>query len=293
MVMPMCKHLTVILTLLFSTFVAAAQSVKTISGEATYYGAADDSPAEARRKALDAARINALAREFGTVLSQTTIQRDRSDAKGDHTFFSSLSDAEVKGEWIADEGEPKYEVNLDSDGHYVVHCHVTIKARALSNRAAEFEAMVLRNGTTSRYEATDFRSGDDMKLRFLAPSDGYVAVYLVVGDDVMTLLPYTSSTSGRAHVRHGREYLFFDAALADSSLGEPDELTLLTEDAEEHNRLYVLFSPNEFTKALDRYSGDSLPRSLSYTDFVKWLSKVRRADDQMGMKVFDIMIHNK
>lgn len=272
---------------------ASAQAVKTISGEATYYGESTDSPALAKQKALEAARINALAREFGTVLSQTTVQRDLADSTGEQTFFSSLSASEVKGEWIADDGDPQFRMDLDNDGHYVVHCSVKIKARALSNKAADFNATVLRNGTTPRHADTNFRSGDDMFLSFSAPSDGYLAVYLVVGDDVMTLLPYTSSASGRVKVQHGKEYVLFNASTADKAFGVPDEYTLMTDQGMEHNRLYVLFSPNEFTKAMDHEGGESMPRMLSYREFVQWLSKVRRADEQMGMKVFNLVITDK
>ncbi|MDE7144155.1 MAG: DUF4384 domain-containing protein [Muribaculaceae bacterium] len=289
----MIKALIITLAMILSGVGAAqAQNVVTIDGEATYYGESDDSPAMARQKALEAARINALAREFGTVISQTTVQRDVADRSGEQTFFSSLSASEVNGEWIADDGEPQFSTELDSDGLYIVRCKVRIKARALSNLAADFNATVLRNGTTPRHADTDFRSGDDLFLSFSAPADGFLTVYLTVGDDVMTLLPYSSSTSGKVPVRHGREYVFFSADKADKSLGVPDELTMVTDKAIEHTRLSVLFSPNEFTKAIDHASADtSLPRSLTYSDFVRWLSKVRRADRKMGMKVFNLVIH--
>lgn len=270
-----------------------AQNVHTISGTATYYGDDNDSPATAKRKALEMARIDALAREFGTVLSQTVIQRDEAQNSEERNYFASLSSSEVKGEWIADDGEPSFTIELDGDGHYVVRCKVRIKARDLSNKAADFKASVLRNGLTERHESTEFNSGDDMYLRFATPADGYVAVYLVCGNDVMTLLPYMSSTSGKCKVKHNKEYVFFSAKSAEPMFGTVDEYALQTDKAKEVNQLYVLFSPNEFTKAFDKSNGDTIPRSQSYQDFVKWLAKIRRADDEMGMKVFNIIISEK
>ncbi len=282
-----------IITVLSTMGNVHAQNVKTISGEAVYYGDATDSPADAKRKALEAARINALAREFGTTVSQTTVQRDRIDSEGERSYFSALSASEVRGEWIADEGEPRYKVELDADGHYVVRCSVSIKARALSNKAVDFKASVLRNGQTLRHADTDFRSGDQMYLYFQSPVDGYIAVYLVLEDDqVMSLLPYKSSASGKAVVRHNKEYILFDETNADKGHGVPDELLLQTDQIVEHNQLYVLFTPNEFTKAMDHDAGAQLPRSLSYKEFASWLAKVRRNDDEMGMKVFNIVITN-
>lgn len=269
---------------------AAAQKVHTLTGRATYYAGDNDSPAEAKRKALEMARIDAMAREFGTAISQTTISRDESSDGDENSFFASLSASEVKGEWIADDGDPRYSLELDADGHYVVTCTITIKARALSNKAADFHAMVLRNGLTDRHASTDFRSGDELFLKFTSPADGYIAAYLVCGKEVLTLLPYMSSASGKCQVKHNREYIFFSASEGDIAFGTPDEYILQTDAPRELNQLYVLFSPNEFSKALDRGNGDLVPRSQSYGDFVKWLAKTRRADDEMGMKIFNIII---
>ena len=138
-----------LLVLIFSltlSYGMAAKDVKTISGEATYYGNANDSPASARKKALEAARINALASEFGTVLSHVSEQQDVVGTSGERSYFSSLSASEVKGEWIAEVGEPVYKVEHDADGDYMVTYKVTITARPFSNSAPEFRAEVLRNG---------------------------------------------------------------------------------------------------------------------------------------------------
>lgn len=270
--------------------VVTAQGVKTLAGRATYYGDDHDSPAGAKEKALQMARIDALAREYGTVLSQISTQRDEIANGDENSFFSSLSVSEVKGEWISDVGEPTYKMELDADGHYVVECSVKIKARALSNKAADFRATVMRNGLTDRHADTQFRSGDAMYLKFYAPVDGYIAVYLVCGNDVMTLLPYLSSSSGKCRVSHNRDYTFFSARGADPSFGTPDEYLLQTDRHRERNMLYVLFSPNEFSKALDRGTDDTTPRSQTYNEFTKWLVHLRKADEEMGMKVIPIDI---
>jgi len=50
--------------------------------------------------------------------------------------------------------------------------------------------------------------------------------------------------------------------------------------------LYVIFSPNDFTKPFDNEGGknfrnESLPRELSYEDFQKWLSNNQTRDPEM------------
>ena len=57
----------------------------------------------------------------------------------------------------------------------------------------------------------------------------------------------------------------------------------------EHNVLYVIFSPNTFTKAIDQQSGtnwrdEQLPRQLSYEDFMKWLARNQTRDENMVVR---------
>ena len=59
----------------------------------------------------------------------------------------------------------------------------------------------------------------------------------------------------------------------------------------EKNQLYVLFSPNPFTKAIDRETLETiLPRSLNHQDFQEWLAKCRSKDKDFCIRVFDITI---
>ncbi|MDE6513216.1 MAG: DUF4384 domain-containing protein, partial [Muribaculaceae bacterium] len=69
--------------------------------------------------------------------------------------------------------------------------------------------------------------------------------------------------------------------------------SLVIDPPVEHNELYVLFSPNEFSKALDRDNGSDHPRVQTSEAFMKWLAKVRRADDEMGVKKFNLVITQK
>ena len=130
-----------------ATTAVAASPVKTVKGEYTYYGDKATSPAECKRLALEGARLDALAKEYGTIVTQDVLQADRIDSKGEANKFLSLSSTEVKGEWIADDGEPEFEITLDKDDNLVVRCKVKGKAREISNESTEFDARVLRNGT--------------------------------------------------------------------------------------------------------------------------------------------------
>lgn len=287
----MLKHITAIITFLSLTLAAAASDVKTVSGESTFYGESSHSLNDCKRFALEQARIAALAREFGTTISQDVYQRDVVSGTTESNYFSMLNRTEVNGEWLADEGEPQYTVGHDADNNFVVTCRIRGKARRLTNEAAEFAASVLRNGNEKRFADTRFHDGDDMKLYFRAPVAGYLAVYLI--DDrrnVYSLLPYSTASDGIVRTARDKDYIFFDAAKADKAFGQPDELVITLEGDVERNQLYVLFSPNPFTRALDNSAAAGLPRSLSYDEFTRWLTNARKRDPRMGMKVMHLEI---
>lgn len=270
----------------------SAQSVRTVSGDFTFYGDGNQTRNECKRLALEGARLQALAKEFGTTLSQVFISDETIKSGEERNYYSSLSETEVKGEWLEDIGEPNYEVTLDTDDNFVVRCRVKGKAREISNEAPDFTALVLRNGTSTKNADTRFRSGDDMRLYFKAPVDGYLIVYLA--DDqrnVSTLLPYSTSEDGSVKVKHGKEYIFFDSTLGDPKMGAVEEMQLCTDEEVERDSFYILFSPKPFTKANDSYAGKNLPRSLSFNDFHRWLSKNRKADPSLGLQKIDIIIN--
>lgn len=275
-------------------FVAMADATRTVTGEFTYYGDENCTLKDARTKAIEGARINALAKAFGTTVSQSVISDESSRGGVENTFFASLSETEVKGEWINDIGEPELKISLDNDGMPIVWCRIKGLARELSNKAVEYEALVLRNGSDKRNADTHFRSGDDMRLYFKAPVDGYIAVYLA-GEDrmVYTLLPYLSNEKGLVKVRHGREYVFFDQKLADPDHGIADEMCLVSNADIERDRIIILFSPNAFIKANDAYVDEKTPRSIPFNEFHKWLSKIRKNDPSLGYKQIDIIINGQ
>lgn len=278
--------------LLFLPLTLCAQQVQKVCGEYTYYAEGNQSPNEAKRAALEAAKLQALATEFGTVISQSTTQQESLVDGKESSYFSQLSASEVKGEWLEDLGEPEYEVEFVQD-MLVVKCRVCGRAREISNEATEFTATVLRNGTEARFADVNFRNGDDMYLLFRTPVDGYVAAYLV--DETPTaycLLPYMDNASGQHPVKHNEEYIFFSPQKAAKGSGTVDEYTLTCTNEIERNQLYVIFSPKPFTKALDNQIDDGLPRQLSYEEFQKWLGKCRKRDTKMGVKVMHIEIKN-
>ena len=285
----MIKKVIISLLLAIVSVSGFAQKVKTVEAEYTYYAPENVSLSEARRFALNQARLKAIGEEFGTIVAQTNLTHIETGEKSS-SRFSSYGSSDVKGEWIEDSDKPEYTESYE-DGTLIVTCKVKGKAREIVSSKIDFQAKVLCNGTEDRFEGDQFKSGDELYLSFLSPVNGYLAVYLVDDDDqVQCLLPYTSQTNGIYQVEAGRKYILFSEKAAPRD--QVDEYVLTANHDLEHNQVYVIFSPNQFVKAVDEASSrvadakgiGGFPREVSFDDFHKWLAKCRRHDKDMCLK---------
>lgn len=268
---------------------AFAADIVSVKGEATFYDDGTRSRVECKRLALEQARVDALAKKFGTIVSQDILQSDRVSGNREHNDFLSLSSTEVRGEWVADDGEPEYKIEYDNDDNMIVHCTVKGKAKAIDNESAQFNSQVLRNGTDSRNADINFKNGDAMYLDFQGSQDGYMTVFLEDEHrNVYQLLPYTTDEKTRIPVKKGTRYVFFSPS--DAQKGEVvDELILTAENNTEYNRVYVLFSPAQFSPPVLNRNPGELPW-MNTDAFTKWLLKTRKNDPKMGVKAMNLII---
>lgn len=280
----------VVLLCASGTTILRADDIRSVEGEYTFVGDGRHSPAECKRLAAEYARIQALKNVFGTVLSQDVMQSQTVKGGAESSHFLMLSSSEVKGEWLGDTGDPEYDISLDEGANLVVRCKVRGNAKALNNRASEFEALVLRNGTERRNADTGFRHGDRMYLYFSAPVSGFLSVFLAdEQDNVFQVLPYSTGDVSEVKTRKGTEYIFFDPSRG-HTFGNADELVMTAPDGEEFNKLYVVFSPEAYAAPAVKFKYAGAPPVIGRDDFTKWLVKVRRNDDRMGVKAMNLMI---
>ena len=282
------------LTILLSVFslTVLAQKVKTVEGEYTYHAPENVTLEQARRTALERAQAQAVADEFGTLVSQSDFTRVENSDGASKVDFLSLGGVEAKGEWIETISEPEYNIRYEGN-MLVITCKVRGKAREIVSAQIDFTAKVLRNGTEEKFESAEFRNGDDLYLLFQSPVKGYLAVYLVDADgQAFCLLPYRSQTEGVYPVKANQRYVFFNERLAPySERRQVDEYVMTTDRSSESNQIYVIFSTNQFSKAVDGGVREGLPRELSQEDFHRWLAKCRKSDKDMNLRIFTITIN--
>jgi len=268
-----------------------SQKLKTVEGEYIYHAPENISLEEAKRIALDRAKIQALADAFGTIVSQTNATRVQNINGRSDVDFLSIGGSEVKGEWIETIDEPVYNIDYEQ-GMLVVKVSVKGKAREMQSAQIDIKSKVLCNGTEDKFESYEFRDGDDLYLSFVSPVNGYLAVYLVDAEQkAYCLLPYRSQTDGIYKVKANQRYLFFNIKEApQKEQAYVDEYVMTCSRSSEQNVLYVIFSPNSFTKTTDNNVDETLPGELEYDAFQTWLAKHRKHDEKMRAIVLPITI---
>lgn len=279
------------IVIIFSSSVSLAQKTQKVCGSYIYYAPENVSVEDAKRIALERAKISALTDAFGTLVSQnnTTILSNQNGETDIHIF--SLGGSEVKGEWIETLDEPEYHISYEQNT-LIVKVSVCGKAREIVHADIDFTAKLLRNGTELKNESAEYRNGDDLYLYFQSPIDGYLAVYLLdeLSQTVYCLLPYRASGDGAVSIKHDTPYVFFSADKAMNNPSLVDEYVITCNNEKEYNTAYVIFSPNHFVKANSKGSDVDLPRQLSLDEFQKWLSKSRNRDKKMKVEQKFIMI---
>lgn len=269
---------------------AYAAGDKNVTGEATYYDDGSKSKRECEKLAEQQARVDALAKAFGTIVTQDILQSDRVVGNREHNDFLNLSQTEVRGEWISDTSAPEFKYDHDQNENLIVHCKVRGVAREISNQAADCEALVLRNAPDKAFANNMFDDGDTVFLYFKPSANGFLNVYLEdERGDVNLLLPYPLDTKERVAVNKDKEYIFFSYKNKDGQFGAPiQEYTLQAPDRPEYNRLYVVYSTEYFSRPV--MTNDTGIPQIKSADFNKWLLKARRNDPKMNVKTFNIQI---
>ena len=274
-------------SLVLSVTSSFAQRVVTVEGSSLYVAPETMSLKEAKEKALHSAKVEAMAKEFGTLISQRSLSlMDESQEN-----FYLEGEGAVKGEWIETIGTPLFECSLIDDEIFV-KCTVKGKARELKDAKVELDVAVMCNDIKGGTGCMEFKSGDKIYLKFKSPINGYLAVFLhdTANDEVMALLPYKRDRVSAMRVESDKEYILFSKKHNDYGLNV-QEYIMGCESKRDVNTLYVVFSKAEFSKpSLSIEDGKTVLKHLDFEKFNSWIVKSQTYDSCMQVEKFVISI---
>lgn len=264
----------------------AAKKTVDVEGEYTYYIPFNVSRDKAEQTAMQRAMVAALAKEFGTLVSEISQMDMRSSKEGENVDFWSSASTLVKGEWIETVGQPEFIPFIDG-GDFAITCKIKGKAREINTSMAELDIHLLANSTDPNSETSSFMDGDKLFMKFTSPIDGYLTVYLEGEDgEVMRMLPFTDERANSRKVEADKPYYFFV-----STEGVEEQYRLNTDKQIERNNIFVVFSPNEYVKPIDYGPKEEMElRNLSAQAFRNWVTKLRTADNKLQFIIKPITI---
>ena len=293
----MLRRIILIGVALIIPMMSSAQKMLTASGEYTYHLPQNLTIDQAKMIALERAKTQIIAENFGTVMgvNNSTVV---SNVNGESTIsFLSIGESEVKGEWIETIGEPRMAISYEQN-MIVINVRLKGTIREIKSVKVPFEVSILKNGIEDKFESYEFRDGDHLYISFETPINGYVAIYLYDQSGVSRLLPLKHQTEGSKLVESGKRLVFFSHKKSQYSVelnknieSLYSEYTLFCNEDNEMNRIYVIFSPNKFSRPIDNTATNyDMPAMLTFEAFQSWLAKSRKQDSDMCVKIQDIII---
>ena len=268
------KYATFLL-ILFCSFAVQAQRVVTVSGEYRYVVPEDVSLNAAKQIAIDKARNEAIANEFGRVVSQTTNTMIHTSDTQSTVQTDSYASSESKAIWLSDTKAPVIDISYEN-GIMVITASVCGKVRELKTAEMELKMQLLNNGS----ESDRFKNQDKVAVRFKSPVNGSVAIFL--RDDhagvMYCLMPYDNENGSSREVKSNKAYTYLSAEDPIYPAGVEDTVLTTTKEIE-FNTFILVFSKRAFSMPASE-KGEYV-QELSVEDFQKWLRKNRLNDETM------------
>ena len=279
--------------LIFILNLGYAQKIRKVQGEFKMKVESSMSMNDARRMAVQQAQLEALKAEFGTRIGMMNQTRMETTNGNTNTSFSSIANSLVKGIWLKDLEEPKFDVNFQGEDQWL---SVTVvgRARSLDNAGISFTVKPLKCENIN-CASQEFNQNEDLILYFRSPESGYLSVFLDDKNTTYHVLPYKTMDGSTVKVEADKEYYFFKASdkynYYNQDLTGIDEYTLYTDYNYEVDLLYVLFSKEPFSKPILDDNGPYVPKSTTSKAFNDWLADIMSYEN-MYMEVIDISIAN-
>jgi hypothetical protein len=309
----MARFTRLIVILLLCPFLLSAQKTVTTTGTAQIDIPDNLSRIEVKNKVRELATIDALERAFGRVIIQgnsTYITNLQTGQKVEtNTVFNTIANTSVKGEVL----EVKDEKFTDVPGTSIIdgrkesiteiRCDIEIKAREITTPLVNFTSFPL-GCPDEKCRITAFKNDDILYMFFTSPVSGYISIFLDDRTETACLYPYSTMPEefeGGVSVSADKKYILFsDKPEFNYFPGKnffPGSYILFTNNTQDMNRLFVIFSKEPLNKpslsaVRDLENSDyKLPKSLKSEEFQRWLNNYRSHEKaNVQVAIIDITI---
>ena len=265
--------INLILVFLFAATIHA-QRVATVCGEYRYTVPEEIPLNRAKQIAIDKARNEAIANEFGQIVSQSTTTTIHTSDSKSQVQSDSYASTESKAIWLSDTKEPEVSIAYENDV-MVITASVCGKARELKTAEVELRMQVVSNGI----ETERFKNNEKVAIHFKSPVNGYVSIFF--RDDnagmIYCMMPYENEDGTAREVKSNKEYIYLSTE--DPIYPYQEETILVTDKTVEFDTFILVFSKKDFSMPSSK-AGDFVPE-LSVEDFQRWLRKNRINDETM------------
>jgi hypothetical protein len=278
-----------------------------------------ESLTQAKERALELAKINALENAFGTLVMQGNsiyVENKKTGEKVEtNTTFKMIGNTAVKGEIIqilktdVKETIKKEKIKRKKIETTYIDCSITIEAKEITDTKIEIQTFPLNSLKIIRPNTT-FYEGDDLFVYFKSPVNGYVTIFLDDNQETQCLLPYRKMPAGFEEampVVADKEYIFFsdkpEHNYFDDDFFAEDTYELVSSSEKDLNELYIIFSKQPLNKPILNeaegkqnnldYQGYHLPRTINSDDFKTWLIKIQQTRNDLKIAKEIISIEKK
>lgn len=232
------------------------------------------------KECIKQAQFEAIKEAFGELIQSKTNLMDASiDGEEISNFFTETLISST-AEWLGDTKAPEVRPVME-DGKTVYIAEVWGRAREIEPASILIDWTILAGDHEKYWESDKFKKQENIYIKFKAPCDGYLAIYLLDSyqKQANCLLPYKNNAEGIHRIQHDKEYILFNPTF--DPVAFPYRYRMTTSCPKEMDQVVLLFSPNKFTKSNvadgDRYH----PQSVSIAEFEEWLTKLRRKHKEL------------
>ena len=298
--MPMMRMIMLASCFVFSLALTAQKRHKAeervVEGYYQLLQTGDMTSNECKQKVIQQARLDAVAKSFGTYLSGNSVSvLSSTNGDGDESF-NYYNTIDVRGIWMGDIDEPRIKSTPTDNGTFLWEAWVKGKAHERSVTSIDFDVRMLVNGTTLRHEAYELYERDHFGFYFRTPEKGYLMIFLTDGK-LVNRLPLDNT--GKTIVDANTDYIFPKDLNSwfTADVGEGKQV--------EYDRLIVLFSKNglsprnAYASKRSSYEDEANDATITplpetkYSDFNKYYEKLFNRDPSLQPKIMDIVLKRR